>query len=1096
MDPRQTQHPFTRPPERSLIHNPNHQPGPPPSQPSSFAGYPPASQPQQPVHIPFSADPYPSSRRDPFLPSGAHHARRSSYGLHGDAAITPAQGERAGGGWGNTGTNCGCGSLMLDLVLWCNCTRSLCVLLCSLARVPSRRQIAPTALLAIVTACQLPASGLCGRRSVCLQFLASVHSSPHRSSAKRAPPCRANTDGLSGPGAHGIHHASYHTPSGPPPPPSMSASHNGPGQSQYPYDASRRRSPDGRSPPNPYGAPSHDPPPPPPSFARPMPPPTSPQQQHNHASQAPRAPFPSTFGAGRELPGLGASHRPGSSMSISSLIGGGDSARPHTSSQAQSSPPSTSMHAPSTAHHMQPPSPRRNVSSEPRSDFPPLRRQPSPDRYPYASNASRISDAHGYPARSPPHPYSNQGSPEQPRPSIHQTSQPYKPMIFQNSRPYPPALIDQHARDPRQLPAGIPPRPNSQPSGPPEHELKSAYDGLGGRRTAYGPPEERRRTLEGSHHARPSAVELMGAPAQPTSERDRPVTVQPLSHSAFSPPRDARGIFGPVPAPRNLWRQSSLEEPPRESTEIRREEQPALYRGYGGYSSSSQTPLPYSKPASEDMVRGRSFDHLSQRVLEQYNAPPTSDPQSNDRQKAEQMSRSLSSGGRSFYPHLGPEANRRTGRASPLPQAVQGAQAQPLSGGKDPSIKSEFGRMFSGLGSGLGSSTPSRQSPMPQNGPEPPAPGSDLHELRLQRVNSQNGRKPKRVKDEDGFPDNESLDGRGTPSLRGTKRNKQNHSGHHHHHAHAHHHHHHHHNPNDEMVPSTTSTPFNQPRFSSVPQNGGSTQASHHHHHYHAAPHHHHHAPRAGQAALLSPKLAPKIHDIQAVLDEAAKHLRKHLGSYLYEATTQLPAPNSSLDDQFSYASKPKPLPRFEHNPINCTVTVRIPRYYLRPRQRQQIVLQRHLWGAKVYRDDSDPIAAAIHSGWIRGEWDDTVDVSMLDPRLTAPNDPSDAEDVLTKIPAAPVAPPADMELQMDLLVLPRVEKYAGTVEYGVSSRKSSNHDGLSFMIEKMRWVEEGFGSRGQERGAAAMKQRLDASTTLMNLRTGETTRYDLSTAL
>lgn len=147
-------------------------------------------------------------------------------------------------------------------------------------------------------------------------------------------------------------------------------------------------------------------------------------------------------------------------------------------------------------------------------------------------------------------------------------------------------------------------------------------------------------------------------------------------------------------------------------------------------------------------------------------------------------------------------------------------------------------------------------------------------------------------------------------------------------------------------------------------------------------------------------------------------------------------------------------------------------------------MLQRHLWGAQIYRDDSDPIAAAIHSGWIRGEWDDTVDVNQLDPRITAPNDPSDAEDMLTKRPAAPITPPADMELQIDLLILPRIEEYENTVEYGISSRKSRTHDGLSFVIHQMRWVEEGVGSRGQERTAAAMKRRLDASTALLSLTT------------
>ncbi len=234
-------------------------------------------------------------------------------------------------------------------------------------------------------------------------------------------------------------------------------------------------------------------------------------------------------------------------------------------------------------------------------------------------------------------------------------------------------------------------------------------------------------------------------------------------------------------------------------------------------------------------------------------------------------------------------------------------------------------------------------------------------------------------------------------------------------------------------------------------------------------------------------KITDKIHDIQSVLEDASKQPRRHLGSHVYEATTKLPKANSSLDDQFGYASKPKRLPRFEVNPINCTFTIRVPRFYLKPRQRQHIVLERHLWGARVYRDDSDPIAAAIHSGWIRGEWDDTVDVAMLDPRITAANDPTDAEEVLIKRPAAPVTPPADVDLQIEILILPRLQEYSGTVEYGISSRKSKAHEGLSFMINKIRWVEEGIGSRGQERTAAALKRRLDASATLLALQRGAT---------
>ncbi|KAH9875061.1 hypothetical protein J1614_004549 [Plenodomus biglobosus] len=877
----------------------------------------------------------------------------------------------------------------------------------------------------------------------------------------------------------------------------MTAANNPPPPSPYGYDAARRRSLTAGSPPNPYPS-SHDPPPPP-SFARPqMPPPSSPPQQHQHqlhASQSQRPPsYASNCGLSRDLPGLGQAMRPGTSMSISSLIGGGDAGAANQTSQSQPSPPTS---APSlNSHSMQPPSPRRSLLSGPRSEFAPFRRQPSPDRNNmYGNNASKSSDAHNFPGGSP-RSYSNQPSPDLGRQSLPPSYNPYKLFGQSISREHPPGGVGQ------QPPSSIPPRPNSQPTGPPgtrEQEGRPSYDGLGGRRGAYGPPEERRRTLGESHHARPNAAELL-AGGQGGTEKNRPVTVHPVLQNVFGPPVEHHRTSGPTETPRSLWRHSAPGDALRETNDSRREEPSALHRAYGQYTPPTLGAPRYGGPGPEDVLRGRSVDHLSNRVVEQYHTPPTSDPTSTERHRTEPLSRSLSSGGRSVFdqpPRMGEamqqskshigfglDASRRTGRASPLPQAVQGAQAQPMMSGKDPGIKSEFGRMFSGLGSGLGSSTPSRGSPLPHN-----APGSFSHETesdihRLQRVNSQQGRKTKRVKDEDGIFDVDSNDGRRTPlGTRGTKRNK-----HHHHHApHHHHHHHHHHHPKpDEEIPLSTSSAALNGRQSSMPQTGPG-QSVHHHHHIQGTPHHHHHhhTPRGNQPPLAAAKMPVKVHDVQPVLDEAAKKPRRHLGSHLYEASTELPRPNSSVDDQFGYASKPKRLPRFNADPINCTFTIRVPRFYLKPRQRQHIVLERHLWGARIYRDDSDPIAAAIHSGWIRGEWDETVDVSMLDPRITAPNDPSDAEETLTKIPAAPVTPPADMDLQIEILILPQLQEYTGSVEYGISSRRSISHEGLSFMINKIRWVEDGIGSRGQERTAAALKRRLDASATLLALQSG-----------
>lgn len=910
----------------------------------------------------------------------------------------------------------------------------------------------------------------------------------------------------------------HHAQSGTAPQPSMTTSNSPTGP---PSLDARRRSLNGASPPNPYGQapPAHahqlqaSSPTNSRAAASQMLPPSSPPKQHPHASQSQRLSYPTTFGAARDLPGLGQALRQSGGMSISSLIGNGDTGALAHTSQSQSSPAVT---APSSnGHSMQPPSPRRGLPPGTRPDLTSFRRQASPDRAPFGSSNSRHSESHTASVGSPTQrPYSNQGSPDLGRQSLPPSIQSYKLTGFPGQRLFPPGETS------RPSSSGIPPRPNSQPTGPAgnfEQHARSPYDTPTGRRNAYG--EERRRTLGESHHTRPTAADLLGNSGQSSAERDRAATAQPLSQSAFSPPREHRGLGATSDAPRSLWRHSAPIEAPREAADSRREDHPPpLHRTYGPYPPPG---LGGPRYGIEETLR-RGVDHLSNRVVEQYHAPPTSDPTSMERHRTEPLARSFSSGGRSSFEgsvkmgeamqqsksHIGfsLDATRRTGRASPIPQAVQGAQAQPISIGKDPSIKSEFGRMFSGLGSGIGSSTPTRGSPLPQNGSFTHDPESgDM--IRLQRVNSQQGRKAKRVKDEDGGFDMEGADGRATPSSgRGVKRNKH----HHHHPGHHqyatplsptsmtanhppshHHHHHHHHRPGEEQQqqqPVPMGSPPSNGKQASLPQ-AGPSQPAHHHHHIQGTPHHHHHhhhAPRpTQQPPFAMVKIPTKAHDIQYILEEGSKYPRRHLGSQLYEATTELPKPNSSLDDQFGYASKPKRLPRFEINPINCTFTIRVPRFYLKPRQRQHIVLERHLWGARVYRDDSDPIAAAIHSGWLRGEWDDTVDVAMLDPRITAPNDPSDAEETLSKIPAAPVTPPADMDLQIEILILPQLQEYIGSVEYGISSRKSSGHEGLSFMINKIRWVEEGIGSRGQERTAAALKRRLDASATLLALKSG-----------
>ena len=137
------------------------------------------------------------------------------------------------------------------------------------------------------------------------------------------------------------------------------------------------------------------------------------------------------------------------------------------------------------------------------------------------------------------------------------------------------------------------------------------------------------------------------------------------------------------------------------------------------------------------------------------------------------------------------ENNKRSGRVSPLPQAVQGAQGRTRGPASEPGIKNEFARMFSGIGSGVGSamSTPVPQelgasisfpsSPTRTEEVERRTPFSgrnDLVENIKPRVTSRGGRRSRKMKDEESRIDVGNVSGQGLTrsfSARGAKRSRQ-----------------------------------------------------------------------------------------------------------------------------------------------------------------------------------------------------------------------------------------------------------------------------------------------------------------------------------
>jgi hypothetical protein len=461
------------------------------------------------------------------------------------------------------------------------------------------------------------------------------------------------------------------------------------------------------------------------------------------------------------------------------------------------------------------------------------------------------------------------------------------------------------------------------------------------------------------------------------------------------------------------------------------------------------------------------------------------------------------------------EINRK-GRISPLPQAVQGAQPQLHGPAGEPGIKSEFGRMFSGIGSGASGLGVS--SPVPSGAHLPFSNAGlgrreDVEPIPLDLAPDPPTKAPRKrsrkTKDDDNKGDDDST-GRLTPVGR-AKRPR----------THPHHHHH-------QYVPMTESAIQPQYSFNS---------SSSHHHHHHAGPErtasplhqgstplknlksgtpipsptgfmkdfpltHSHQIPRSSQngstslssrPVIQSPVILPKPKKTiisQAVLDSVAHKPRKHLGDVVYDPELK-PAKLRSLYPKFGYSSTPRPLPmKLIKDNENSTLTVKVPRTHLTREAREEITSRRAIWGTDIYTDDSDVVAACIHAGWIRGEWADDVDQELLDlgtPVVKSKSRNGTAAsgaaitalqatpEVLTSPPAGgPVQVPLHRDLHVTVLILPCLEKYGSTTRYGIKSRefggtynqRKSVHDGISFMIQAVRWV-DGAAPQSRLRGQA-----------------------------
>jgi hypothetical protein len=373
----------------------------------------------------------------------------------------------------------------------------------------------------------------------------------------------------------------------------------------------------------------------------------------------------------------------------------------------------------------------------------------------------------------------------------------------------------------------------------------------------------------------------------------------------------------------------------------------------------------------------------------------------------------------------------RRGRYSPVPQAVQGAQAQtPV---PEASQKAEQGRVFAGLG-GLGSgptSTPVGLSGSPFK--DVSARLSEENLIKMSRSTSGVAKRSRKF-DDDIRAESET----GVVGKKGRKRTKYASS----------------YKPEE---PLRRGTPL------SIPVQRNPSTLSHQ-----AITHQ---RPEAQPA--FKPRQTIKI---LSVINAAKRTKRRHLGTFKYDPILSN-RDNSLNSGKFDVDLKPNMIPSFDQpHQVNCTYSVRVPELWLQEREARLIGQERFLWGTGIYADDSDIVAAAMHSGFLKSMPPEHADRAMLD--LISREQNAKIEG-LVGVPEQPLVPETGKDAIITCVVLPCLEEYPSSTRYGIKSRKwpeeanGAEHDGVSFAILKVEFVNECIEARRVGRTGKERRERL-----------------------
>lgn len=506
--------------------------------------------------------------------------------------------------------------------------------------------------------------------------------------------------------------------------------------------------------------------------------PPSPQTYH------PRYPYPPTIANGnlahnmnRDLPPP--QHRPSSSMSISSMLGSEPDRPPRDHNPASTSNASSSYHS-KPSHTLSDMSPPQQVAKPTPGDYAYKPRSRTPDRM-------GISNLLG----SRPH-RSGSGSIMQGSRSFDDPARGSSGAVFSHfGEPFQQPSGQEQARRTEEAPdhvrrtsiSGILQRPSSQP----QPQAHSSH--LGPRLQPVNHPQPSRPPWPG-HSGNQSSLSFNASPPQSHDVSRAPSQGNDLQNGQSGPSSNSTIQYDIRPPGFNHGQQQSPNQDrdtqPRASPWEQRSSNstspdarrqmvgPTQYKPFGGLPngqihSTNPTPQENQHPTSAPMSRqdsshshaersifGEKLDKSRSRLFSPFagshishSVPPGSAP-------PEELSRKGSDELSQHRALLGLAAEgKKGGRYSPLPQAVQGAQAQSI--GPEVGIKTEHGRIFSGLGSGVGTSSAS-----PAQGPAglaaSPFKRDDngtrlLNEdnlMRLSRSTSGFGKRARKMKEEDG----------------------------------------------------------------------------------------------------------------------------------------------------------------------------------------------------------------------------------------------------------------------------------------------------------------------------------------------------------